>query len=176
MIPKIIQTSLETEDDILIWNTLHILSLLDEEGVGKYFTDQLKKEYLKRAYSEKRSVIIRQYCRVIAKFINREEAENLIDRLIQIVKNNSSENDNNDQTYYNYYGGKKAACDAFIKHLSVMKPKYDAKLHLYLLEHIAPEEYADIISKITVSWDNYEKYEDAILHAIEGISQRKSAI
>lgn len=176
LISKIIQTSLDAIDDILIWNTLHILSLLDVECVDKYFTDQLKQEYLKRSYCEKRSVIIRQYCRVIAKFINRKDAENLIDRLIQIVKNNSLENNDNDETYYNYYGGKKAACDAFIKHLSVANPKYDAKLHLYLLEHIASEEYADKIAHITVSWNNYATYEDAILHAIEGINQRAKAM
>lgn len=176
LIPKLIQTSLDTRDGVLIWNTLHILSLLDEEDAEKHFTKQLSDEYIKRAYEEERSVIIRQYCRIIAKFIDRKEAEVLIDRIIQIVKCNPAENDDNDETYYNYYGGKNAACQAFIKHLSVSHPKYDAKLHLYLLEHLASEEYAQKIIDVTSLWDDREKYTDAISQAVEGIAYRANAL
>lgn len=174
LIPKIIQTSLDTRDGILIWNTLHVLSLLDENDVEKYFTKQLREEYIKRAYEDDRSVIIRQYCRVIAKFIDRQEAETLIDRIIHIVKCNPAENQDNDETYYNYYGGKNAACQAFIKHLSVPHPKYDAKLHLYLLEHLASVEYAKKIMDVTNLWDNREDYADAIIQAVDGITGRTS--
>ena len=172
LIPKIIQTSLDTRNGVLIWNTLHILSLLDKKDVEKYFTKQLGEEYIRRANEESRSVIIRQYCRVIAKFIHRQEAEILIDRIIQIVKCNPAENKDNDETYYNYYGGKNAACQAFIKHLSVSRPKYDAKLHLYLLEHLASSEYAKKIIDITNLWDNREDYADAISQAVKGITYR----
>lgn len=174
LIPKIIQTSLDTRDGILIWNTLHVLSLLDENDVEKYFTKQLREEYIKRAYEDDRSVIIRQYCRVIAKFIDRQEAETLIDRIIHIVKCNPAENKDNDETYYNYYGGKNAACQAFIKHLSVPYPKYDAKLHLYLLEHLASVEYAKKIMDVTNLWDKREDYGDAIIQAVDGITGRTS--
>ena len=174
LIPKIVQTSLDAKDGVLIWNTLHVLSLLDEIDIEKYFTKQLKEEYIKRAYQETRSVIIRQYCRVIAKFIDRKEAEILIDRIILMVKEDPVENKDNDETYYNYYGGKNAACQAFIKHLSVVHPKYDAKLHLYLLEHLASEDYINKIIDVTDKWDNREDYADAIAQAVEGIAGRVS--
>ena len=73
LIPKIIETSLNTKEAILIWNTLHIISLLETEIIKKYLTENMKKEYIIRAKKETRSVIIRQYCRIIAKFIDREE-------------------------------------------------------------------------------------------------------
>ena len=106
LIPKMIQISLDTSDGVLIWNVLHVLSLLDEKDVKKYFTEELRKEYINRAYKDSRSVIIRQYCRVIAKFINRKEAELLIDRIIQIVKKDSTENIDNDETYLTIMGEK----------------------------------------------------------------------
>ena len=96
------------------------------------------------------------------------------DRIIHIVKCNPAENKDNDETYYNYYGGKNAACQAFIKHLSVPHPKYDAKLHLYLLEHLASVEYAKKIMDVTNLWDNREDYADAIIQAVDGITGRTS--
>lgn len=172
LISKVIQTSLDAKDGVLIWNTLHILSLLDKEVGEKYFTATMKKEYIVRAKREKRSVIIRQYCRIIAKFIDRQNAEELIDKIINIVRKDQVENEDNDHTYYNYYGGKNAACQAFIKHLSVKEPKYDAKLHLYLLEHIASKEYAEKIVEVTNEWSNIKKYSTEIDQAIEGIKIR----
>ena len=174
LIPKMIQISLDTKDGVLIWNILHVLSLLDEKDVEKYFTKELSEEYINRAYEDNRSVIIRQYCRVIAKFINRKEAEMLIDRIIQIVKGDPAENIDNDETYFNYYGGKNAACQAFINHLSVRHPKYDAKLHLYLLEHLASEEYAKKIIDVTNLWDTRDNYTDAISQAVKGITCKTS--
>lgn len=143
LIPKIIQTSLNTKEAIMIWNTLHIISLLDEDIIAEYLTEDIKREYIIRGKEEKRSVIIRQYCRIIAKFIDRKDAEELIDKIITIVRNDSAENADNDRTYYNYYGGKSAALYAWVKHLCVTDPKYDAKLHLYLLEHVATPEYIE---------------------------------
>ena len=173
LIPKIIETSLNTKEAILIWNTLHIISLLETEIIKKYLTENMKKEYIIRAKKETRSVIIRQYCRIIAKFIDREEAESLIDKIITIVKNDPKENEDNDKTYYNYYGGQSASFYAWIKHLSVTQPKYDARLHLYLLEHLATEEYAEKIRSATEKWVNVEKYEKDIKRAIMKIEMRK---
>lgn len=134
----------------------------------------MKNEYLKRAWIESRAVIIRQYCRIIAKFIDRKQAEELIDKIINIVRFNSTENEDNDQTYYNYYGGKNAACQAFINHLTVAEPKYDAKLHLYLLEHIATKDYVAKLLQITNSWINKENYINEINRAVEQINQRST--
>lgn len=173
LIPKVIETSLNTKDEILIWNTLHIISLLDSEIMEKYLTSNMKQEYIKRGEGETRSVIIRQYCRIIAKFIDRKNAEELIEKIIFIVKNSQEENEDNDKTYYNYYGGKKAACQAFIRHLSVEAPKYDAKLHLYLLEHLATEEYADKILNVTSEWIDIQTYSNEINQAIAQIRKRK---
>lgn len=176
LIPKVIQTSLEEKDDILIWNTLHIISLLDNVVVQKYLTQNMKDEYIKKGEKEEKSVIIRQYCRIIAKFIDRKKAEELIDKIICLVRNNKDENEDNDQTYYNYYGGKSAACQAFIRHLSVDNPKYDAKLHLYLLEHLATEDYADKIIQVTSKWNKREIYLTEINQAVNRIRQRNKAL
>lgn len=172
LIPKIIETSLNTKNSVLIWNTLHIISLLDIEIIEKYLVNNMKLEYIKRGEQESRSVIIRQYCRIIAKFIDRKSAENLIDKIIMIVKSDPKENDDNDRTYYNYYGGKNAAINAWIKHLSVRKPKYDAKLHLYLLEHLATKEYLEKIKNAIQNWENIEGYEEDISRALTQIEKR----
>ena len=170
LIPKIIQISLQTNQEILIWNTLHVLSLLDVENIEKYLTNEVKVEYIKRGESEKNCIIIRQFCRIIAKFIDRKCAEKLIEKIILIARNDEKQNIENDQTYYNYYGGEKAACQAFIKHLTVDEPKYDAKLHLYLLEHLASVQYVDKITDVTSKWN---KYEEDIKFTIEKIKKRK---
>lgn len=172
LIPKVIETSLSTDDRILIWNTLHVLSLLDNDVIGKYLTKGMMQEYVNKGRKECRCVIIRQYCRIIAKFIDRQEAESLIEKILNIVKTDSAENDDNDFTYYNYYGGKNAACQAFITHLAVSKPKYDAKLHLYLLEHLASQEYSEKIQEATDGWENREDYLAEIGQAIAGINAR----
>ena len=136
----------------------------------------MKDEYIKKGEKEEKSVIIRQYCRIIAKFIDRKKAEELIDKIICLVRNNKDENEDNDQTYYNYYGGKSAACQAFIRHLSVDNPKYDAKLHLYLLEHLATEDYADKIIQVTSKWNKREIYLTEINQAVNRIRQRNKAL
>lgn len=98
----------------------------------------------------------------------------MIDKIINIVRSNQEENEDNDQTYYNYYGGKAAACQAFIKHLSVEAPKYDAKLHLYLLEHLATEEYVVKILNATCKWKNVQGYSNEINQAVTQIQRNKN--
>lgn len=176
LISEIINVALTTTDHTLIWNTLHELSLLSTDILNDILTDELCSEFIERGERETDCVIIRQYCRIIAKFIDRKCAEQLIDKIIAITRNDIIQNEKNDLTYYNYYGGKKAACQAFIKHLSVKVPKYDAKLHLYLLEHIAPVSYIERIEKITANWENRDEYATEITHTISRIKDRENII
>lgn len=174
LISKLIQISIDAQNEILLWNTLHIVSLIDVKIMEKYLTQYIKQEYIKKGDLESRSIIIRQYCRIIAKFIDKKKAENLIDKIINIVKNDPLENATNDQTYYNYYGGKSAAFQAFIRHLSTNEPKYDAKLHLYLLEHLAPIEYADKIIEVTNKWTERSDYLDEVNKVVKIIKERNT--
>lgn len=95
---------------------MHILSLLEPEQLQDYLTDIEKGKLEEKAQKETNCVIIRQYCRIIAKFINRAHAGRLIDKIVEIVRSDDSQNTDNNETYFNYYGGKNAACNAFIKH------------------------------------------------------------
>lgn len=169
LIILVIRFSLESQDDLILWNTLHILSLIDDNIINTYLLLEHKVLFLERAFDENRCVIIRQYCRIISRFISREKAEELIDRVINIARNNFEENKKNDETYLNYYGGQKAACQAFISHLSVTKPKYDAKLHLYLLEHLANKDYLERIINATNQWENRSEYEEFINMTISAL-------
>lgn len=161
-------------DPIVIWNTLHILSLLDIDDVRPFLTDDTINKLLQKADSETNCVIIRQYCRIIAKFIERDIAEQYIDKIIQIVQTDPAQNRENNETYYNYYGGKEAACQAFIKHLQVPKPKYDAKLHIYLLGDIASVNYLSQLESVVSNWapEDYEKMRAPIIEATQLISSR----
>lgn len=163
-----------TTDPIVIWNTLHILSLLDIDDVRPFLTDDTINKLLQKADSETNCVIIRQYCRIIAKFIDRAIAEQYIDKIIQIVQTDPAQNQENNETYYNYYGGKEAACQAFIKHLHVPKPKYDAKLHIYLLGDIASVNYLSQFESVVSNWspEDYEKMRPPIIEATQLISAR----
>lgn len=163
-----------TTDPIVIWNTLHILSLLDIDDVHPFLTDDTINKLLQKADSETNCVIIRQYCRIIAKFIDRAIAEQYIDKIIQIVQTDPAQNQENNETYYNYYGGKEAACQAFIKHLQVPKPKYDAKLHIYLLGDIASVNYLSQLESAISNWspEDYEKMRVPIIEATQLISAR----
>ena len=164
-----------TTDPIVIWNTLHILSLLDFDDVHSFLTDDTISKLLQKADSETNCVIIRQYCRIIAKFINRDIAEQYIDKIIQIVQTDPVQNQENNDTYYNYYGGKEAACQAFIKHLQVPNPKYDAKLHIYLLGDIASVKYLSQFESAVSNWspDDYERMHRSITEAKRLMSARK---
>lgn len=161
-------------DPIIIWNVLHILSLLDNEVVLEYLTEYTKNELIAKAQHEENCVIIRQYCRIIAKFINREIAEQLIQKIINIVRVDEKQNVENNETYFNYYNGKDAACNAFISHLNVPTPKYDAKLHLYLLEKLASDEYLVLLKSAIKCWSDtdYSKYSEDVIRAINAIEAR----
>ena len=78
-----------TTNPIIIWNVLHILSLLDIDDVGPFLTKDVTDKLLEKAETETNCVIIRQYCRIIAKFIDRPLAEQYIDKIIDIVQSDS---------------------------------------------------------------------------------------
>lgn len=145
-------TANRTTNPIIIWNVLHILSLLDNKDVGAFLTNDIKGQLLEKAAKETNCVIIRQYCRVIAKFIDRSLAEEYIEKIIDIVKKEPMQNHENNETYFNYYGGKDAACQAFIKHLQVAEPKYDANLHIYLLGNVANSGYVSQFKSAVGVW------------------------
>lgn len=174
MIINLLTAANQATDSIVLWNVLHILSLLDENIIKNYLTDEIKDNLISKAQSEYNCVIIRQYCRIIAKFINRSLAEQLIDKIIEIIEKDSEQNRENNETYFNYYNGKEAACNAFIKHLQVPEPKYDAKLHIYLLGNIAREEYIQPLVTATNVWSEsqYIKYFDSLNKAVACIKMR----
>lgn len=167
----------QATDPIIIWNVLHILSLLDETLIKQFMTEEQKNQLINKAYSETNCVIIRQYCRIIAKFIDRSLAEQLIDKIIEIVKSDPEQNRENNETYFNYYNGRDAACNAFVKHLQVLEPKYDAKLHIYLLGNIAGEEYLQPFLNSIKLWNqpDYAKYSKNVENAISCIRNRSTA-
>lgn len=150
------------------------MSLLDIEDVRPFLTADTISKLLQKAEKETNCVLIRQYCRIIAKFIDRTIAEQYIDKIIQIVQSDPEQNQENNETYYNYYGGKEAACQAFIKHLQVPKPKYDAKLHIYLLGDIASVNYLPQFESVVSNWshDDYEKMRTPIIETTRLISAR----
>ncbi len=177
LIYVIFRKALSTNKPILIWNTIHILSLLEPNCIQGLLDEKSMKHFIELGNSETNVVIIRQYCRVIAKFIDRKEAEKLIDKIINIVRGDDLQNSENDRTYTNYYGGTNAACSAFIRHLSAPSaPKYDAKLHLYLLEHMASSAYADQILAATSKWSNIDEYKDNIEQAVCEIRRRSEYV
>lgn len=170
----LVELANQTSNPIVIWNVLHILSLLDINDVSLFLTKDVTDKMLKKAGRESNCVIIRQYCRIIAKFIDRPIAEQYIDKIIDIVKRDDSQNQENNETYFNYYGGKDAACQAFIKHLQVTEPKYDAKLHIYLLGNIAGANYLPKFKAAVNNWpsDKYEQKRVFIEEAIKLITSR----
>lgn len=168
----------ETTLPIIIWNTLHILSLLDIDDVAEFLTDSTKQKLINKAQRETNCVIIRQYCRVIAKFIDRSLAEILIDKIIDMVNQDNGQNIENNETYYNYYGGKEAACNAFIEHLCAPMPKYDALLHIYLLGDIAEKKYILLLQSAVNNWKLEvisSKILEAVNTSIETMSTREVA-
>lgn len=174
VVRNLLRTANQATDPIIIWNVLHILSLLDEKLITEWMGEQQKSKLINKAKSETNCVIIRQYCRIIARFIDRTLAEQLIDKIIKIVESDPEQNSENNETYFNYYAGRDAACNAFVNHLRVKKPKYDAKLHIYLLGNIAGEEYIDSFLNSINLWEKteYDKYSEAVEHTISCMKKR----
>lgn len=169
----------DSSNSIVIWNTLHILSLLDQTNVEEFLTNETKHKLIEKANQETNCVIIRQYCRLIAKFIDRTLAETLIEKIIEIMKKDNIQNIENNETYYNYYGGKEAACDAFVGHLRSPSPKYDALLHIYLLGDIADEKYTKLLLEAVQKWPSdlfNEKLRIAVKSSIDLIQKRIKSI
>lgn len=156
-IASLVSSALSSNHSILIWNTLHITSLLDKDVFMKNVESNILFSFEKKADIETNSVLLRQYCRIIAKFDKREKAEKLLEKLIVIVKNNSIENMYNNQTYINYYYGLNSACEALLNHLSPVFSKYDRLLHLHVLGEIGNHEHIERLKDIIQGWKD-KKY------------------
>lgn len=160
-IASLISSALSSNHSILIWNTLHITSLLDKDIFMKNIEPDILLSFEKKADIETNSVLLRQYCRIIAKFGEREKAEKLLEKLIGIVKYNAFENQHNNDTYINYYYGLNSACEALLNHLSPVKSKYDRLLHLHVLGEIGKQEHANRLTEITQGWEDIKYMNEA---------------
>lgn len=138
----------------ILWNALHILSLIGEMQFQTYVGEQLFDQLIERGENECGAVILRQYCRIIAKFGDREKAEQLIRRIIELVSKDKVQNRDNNNTYLSYYYGQSAACEALLKHLSTEIPKYDRALHIYVLGEIGKKEHVERLLQLVRKWDN----------------------
>jgi len=141
----------------VLWNVLHILSLLDVDFFYFHQGKEILYKIIQKAEQEKNAVILRQYCRIVAKFGERIKAYKLINRIIDIVRNDSTQNLENNNTYINYYYGSSSACEALINHISSVLPKYDRSLHIYVLGEIGDEAYLSRMQNIVnTGWTNKE--------------------
>ena len=138
----------------LLWNVLHILSLVNDMSFRRAAQAEVVDRLVHRAKREKRSVIIRQYCRVIARFVSMEIAEHLISQILLIVRADPKENSENNRTYINYYGGQGAAAEAMLVHLSSAQPKYDRRLHIHVLGELGADAHADRLERLVSGWAN----------------------
>lgn len=151
--------SSNSENKIILWNTLHILSLICKNYFDSFIGEKILEQIVERAENEKGAVILRQYCRIIAKFYSPQKAEEFIKKIIEIVMNSSYENDDNNQTYINYYYGRRSACEALISHLSTDIPKYDRLLHIYVLGEIGELDHAKKLKELAENWKIIEHIE-----------------
>lgn len=140
----------------LLWNVLHILSLIDDKSFSSHAGVVVLNKIVQRAEEEQSAVVLRQYCRVIAKFGSREKAENLIRRVIDIARSDDGQNTDNNNTYINYYYGKSSACEALLNHLSTREPKYDRELHIYVLGQLGEKRHAEKLQKLAETWKNQD--------------------
>ncbi len=145
---------LTASDRTLLWNALHVLSLLDDEHLPQEENRTLLADLVDRASREEGAVLLRQYCRVVAKFGDRTAAERLIERIIEIVSNDEEQNIDNNQTYVDYYYGRDAACSALLTHLATELPKYDRRLHIYVLGQLGETLHARRLEALLEGWDN----------------------
>ena len=165
--------SLTTSQRTILWNTLHVLSLIKEKNFFKYAGQKTLNKVISRAELEQNAVILRQHCRIIAKFCNQNKARELIIRIIDIVSNDEGQNIDNNETYINYYYGRSSACEALLGHLSTIIPKYDRELHIYVLGEIGEERHAERLLKLAKKWKNTSHIQMAH-EAILKISRREN--
>lgn len=162
------------QDRTILWNTLHVVSLLDIEflaarGMSNLFGEQL----LVRAESETGAVLLRQYCRIIARFASDANAKELIRKVVRICRSDDVENRDNNLTYIRYYGGQSAACEALLTHLSAPVATYDRLLHIYVLEQIGLPGHAGRLAMLAERWTDDEDLA-AVATAIRAIRGRQS--
>lgn len=153
-IKRLIESSIKESNKVVLWNILHILSLIDILFFAKNAGIETLSILRHQSEKEHRAVILRQYCRIIAKFENENTALELIRRLIHIVQNDIEENYDNNNTYLNYYYGQKSACEALLTHLSSVQPKYDRELHIYVLGEIGDISHVERLRELSMNWSN----------------------
>jgi hypothetical protein len=164
---------LNKEINTTLWNVLHILSLVETANFKRYAGSTLLDKIIARAENECDAVILRQYCRIIAKFGSKVKAKELLRVVIEITKNYPEQNEENNKTYITYYYGKSSACEALLKHLSTRAPDYyDRELHIHVLGEIGELRHAEKLKKICKFWKESHDL-DLVQEAIEKIQQRK---
>lgn len=162
---------LNTSRRTILWNALHTLSLIGRNDFETYVGGEILNSIIEQAECEQNAVILRQYCRIIAKFDGFEKSQEMIRKLLFIVGHDYDQNVDNNDTYINYYYGKASACEALLGHLSTEEPKYDRELHIYVLGEIGEVRHAERLAKLLNEWVDIEHVKMAQL-AVEKIYER----
>jgi len=172
-IQSLSQVSTKNVKRIMLWNVLHILSLVEPSNFETFTDNNILEKINNRANKEQEAVILRQYCRIIAKFDSQDKARKLINKIVQIVSVNPIQNVDNNSTYTNYYYGVSSACDALLSHLDTTNPKYDQELHIYVLGEIGNSSHVEQMKTIMKRWKDRSQLENAHT-SINKIKQRNS--
>lgn len=149
---RLVEFSLMAEGRVLVWNLLHVLSLLNERQFLESVGNSVLARLISRAEREQEAVILRQYCRIIAKFGDRQAAERLIEKILGIVRADPVQNVDNNETYVNYYYGRESACSALLAHLAAAEAKYDRRLHVYVLGQLGDRNHAQLLEEVVSKW------------------------
>lgn len=143
----------ETQDAVELWNSLHILSLIDAASIDSEAVETVARSLVPRGFEERSAVLVRQYARVAARFVSAKSGESLIRRVLEIVRSEPREDEENNETYVNYYGGREAACSALLAHLSTPRT-YDGLLHIHVLGQFGFEAHAASIDALRAEWSD----------------------
>lgn len=154
---EVLDLALNSSDPTILWNALHLLSLLDRSDLQEADIMIIATQIVPRGEIETRSVLVRQYARVAAKFVSANAGKNMISRVLYIVSSDPSEQADNNKTYVNYYGGADAACAAFLNHLSSPSSKYDRSLHLHVLGQLGSPVHVDQLREISELWSQSDR-------------------
>jgi pimeloyl-ACP methyl ester carboxylesterase len=153
---RIFNMVLNTDNPIELWNSLHIISLMKPADLSANDTEVIGQQIIPRGFREERSVLVRQYARVAARFVSSESGEALIRRVLDLISFSATEQEDNSRTYINYYGGSDAACAAFLAHISTPTRKYDRQLHVHMLGQLGLDVHARALRDLTRRWSNEE--------------------
>lgn len=153
--------ALNASDPTELWNALHLISLLGSEDLRDEDIAIIASNIVPRGVEENRSVLVRQYARVAAKFVSYEAGKSLIKRVLEIVSVREDEQTDNNYTYINYYGGADAACAAFLNHMGTPTRKYDRQLHIHVLGQLGSPLHVAALRELMRDWTAAEDLEAA---------------